>query len=495
MTKQSQPPRKRTLGQGLVEFALVLPFLLLLIFGIIEFARIFAAWLAVQNGARFGVRYAITGEFNPAYCDEAMAFYRAHDIDGRATDLGASPQILPLILSTAQDTYDNPLDADPADPANDCNIPRQPAHDGLPAVDAAQSNLMSGALQDFARLLSIHDAAQAGSVAIALDPSVSGNYLNYLQNQTTYPSYSQADRGQPYSAGFFFVTICANNMDFDGTYNYSPAPSGVDPETLRFPTPCLVPNRYNRTSFRYTDSPGQPAERVRVVVTFRHPLITPFVSSLWPTVRLESSREGIVESFRKPRDVVLPQGVQGLPSLTPTSTITPTPTQTNTFTATPTRTSTPTPTQTSTRTSTPTPSNTSTRTSTPSLTPTANCTFYSLDPATLSGTSTRRVNYVMQVTGVNPTAYIEDVTFTWGYYASVSSDSVASFRNNGTGLTGGTYTNLTGSPTSWTTTGTGGGTFADGLTFQIRFSDSSAGSWSSEYDGTQFGISITLSDG
>ena len=59
-------PRRRsprTLGQGLVEFAVVLPILLALIFGIIEFSRIFAAWLAVQNAARSVARYAITGRF------------------------------------------------------------------------------------------------------------------------------------------------------------------------------------------------------------------------------------------------------------------------------------------------------------------------------------------------------------------------------------------------------------------------------------------------
>ncbi|HRE28186.1 MAG TPA: pilus assembly protein, partial [Anaerolineales bacterium] len=50
-------------GQGLLEFALITPLLLALIFGIIEFSRIFAAWLAVQNAARYGVRYAITGGF------------------------------------------------------------------------------------------------------------------------------------------------------------------------------------------------------------------------------------------------------------------------------------------------------------------------------------------------------------------------------------------------------------------------------------------------
>ena len=39
-------------GQTLVEFALTLPILLLLLFGIIEFGRIFQAWVTLQNAAR-----------------------------------------------------------------------------------------------------------------------------------------------------------------------------------------------------------------------------------------------------------------------------------------------------------------------------------------------------------------------------------------------------------------------------------------------------------
>ena len=60
--------RSKRKGQGLVEFALILPVLLVLVFVIIELARVLAAWLAVENGARFAVRYAVTGEFDPAQC-------------------------------------------------------------------------------------------------------------------------------------------------------------------------------------------------------------------------------------------------------------------------------------------------------------------------------------------------------------------------------------------------------------------------------------------
>lgn len=48
-------------GQGLVEFALILPLLLLLLLGIIEGARVIVAYITVQNAARESARYAVTG--------------------------------------------------------------------------------------------------------------------------------------------------------------------------------------------------------------------------------------------------------------------------------------------------------------------------------------------------------------------------------------------------------------------------------------------------
>ena len=46
-------------GQGLVEFALVALFLLLVMFAIIDFARVFFGYATMANGVREGARYAI----------------------------------------------------------------------------------------------------------------------------------------------------------------------------------------------------------------------------------------------------------------------------------------------------------------------------------------------------------------------------------------------------------------------------------------------------
>jgi hypothetical protein len=68
----SHPPstavRRHFRAQSAVEFALVLPILLFTLFVIIELARLLYSWMAIENGARFGVRYAVTGEYNDLYC-------------------------------------------------------------------------------------------------------------------------------------------------------------------------------------------------------------------------------------------------------------------------------------------------------------------------------------------------------------------------------------------------------------------------------------------
>ena len=55
-------------GQALVEFALIISVLLMMIFLIVESARILWAWNTVQNAAREGARYAITGQAERPNC-------------------------------------------------------------------------------------------------------------------------------------------------------------------------------------------------------------------------------------------------------------------------------------------------------------------------------------------------------------------------------------------------------------------------------------------
>jgi hypothetical protein len=57
-------------GQTLIEFALALIFLLLFMFLLVETGRILWGWVSVQNAARLGARYAVTGNFEPEFAAE-----------------------------------------------------------------------------------------------------------------------------------------------------------------------------------------------------------------------------------------------------------------------------------------------------------------------------------------------------------------------------------------------------------------------------------------
>ncbi|NUQ56510.1 MAG: pilus assembly protein, partial [Dehalococcoidia bacterium] len=48
--------RRTDAGQALVEFALVLPVMLMMLFALVDFGRGFYTWLVVTNAAREGAR-------------------------------------------------------------------------------------------------------------------------------------------------------------------------------------------------------------------------------------------------------------------------------------------------------------------------------------------------------------------------------------------------------------------------------------------------------
>ena len=83
-TSMKQPSR-RGRGQGLVEFALVLPILLLVIFGIIDFGRAVYAYNTIGNAARTGGRVAIVSQ--TASSIQAAAINQAVALGTRPSDV------------------------------------------------------------------------------------------------------------------------------------------------------------------------------------------------------------------------------------------------------------------------------------------------------------------------------------------------------------------------------------------------------------------------
>jgi len=342
--------KKKMSAQSMVEFALVLPVLLALIFGIIEFGRLFQAWLSVQNSARFAVRYAVTGNYDFGYCDDAATFLAGSDAFTKYETNN--------IVSAVDPAYADTYGGDP----QDCKIPNDFQTDlrgrspfssmtgnaqQLALSEAIQN--MTAALQDYARLQSIHDITEKDAFAIAMDPTVHDEH----------------------ELGYFNVVVYSSRLIANGG-----AVTFSDPANNVYW--AVTPN----------EDPGGPSDRVAIGVDFNHPLITPFLMSVWPYVHLTTVREGIIENFRSAKTINVAPPIS-MP--TPTASFTPsiTPSPTSTFTNTPTSTFTPTPSYTPSNTSTPTvtftpsvtntatytitPSRTPTTTLTPSLTPTLSC--------------------------------------------------------------------------------------------------------------------------
>jgi len=266
-------------GQALTEFAITLPVLLLLIFGVIEFGRLLFSWLAVQNAARMGLRYAITGQYDDGYCDEAAtALYYETGIDYVSADL--------------------------VDGKSDCFIPSS----------YSNSAELSEDLVDWARLPSILDVTRAGGAGLYVKDSVLGSYTSFLG------SHNIGDIGQPDEDGYFHATICSTRFNYD-KYNYD------------------IPMCKDKVSGALMDDAGFPGDRVFVEVSYQHPMLLPFISSLWPNVSLKSHREGIVEKYRTSRLQAEIGVFTPMPTWTPTITATTeggiTPTNTSTPTSTP----------------------------------------------------------------------------------------------------------------------------------------------------------------
>ncbi len=328
-SKHLHPPKK---GQGMVEFAIALPLLLLLLVGIIEFGRMLQSWMAIQNGARFAIRYLVTGEYNPAYCEAAA----------QALDL------------TTADTYGG-------DPAGDCKVPDSYGND---------SRDLTYALVDWARLPSALDTAEVGAVSIAIDDSVSGNYLELLD------THAVSALGSPDAPRYFHATICSNR---DGDSNHQADfwwRDNTDPVTC-----------YDSIHDYIMDDAGGPGDRVRVYITYNYTTIVPFISNWWPVVPLTAWREGIVERFRTSR-------ISGIGSEIvnqPTDTSTPTPTGT------------PSPS--------PTASDTPTATASPTPTATPDCSPYSLDAFTLASGNV----YITVRNNSNAAVNVTNMVFNWDY--------------------------------------------------------------------------------
>lgn len=139
-------------GQTLVEFALTLPILLLLMFGVIEFGRIFQAWVTLQNAARTAIRYAVTGQYDQKVFPH----------------IDTQPWT-PLDPSPGEAGYND--DGVPCPFSEDVTQPEFKNHWGH--VCDPRSDDDKWLRQEFVRLISITEQARLGAAGLALqDPAL-----------------------------------------------------------------------------------------------------------------------------------------------------------------------------------------------------------------------------------------------------------------------------------------------------------------------------------
>jgi hypothetical protein len=434
--------RRRRQGQTLAEFALTLPILLLLMFGIIEFGRIFQAWVTLQNAARTAARYASTYQYDD------NTFPLTLEID--QTNLNHPNDFVPCVDDGPESfrTYRGPANNESPSvdrrgtiatiyPNGASNPPVQIYTGGIESLFATwydgrncdpRSLDDQDRRRDMARLLSIMYEARRGAAGLAIESNQWGaptaanartDLVNnwpqwaWFQNWNVPPQRSDqrawfhvmicSDRLRPADSNSYFqastnggsfVPIASRFVPYvgestlavNGTITNPWAPSCLLNETYN-PVPAGMLNNAGRPWM----DPGGPGDTVLVVVTFNHPLITPL--GLAPYLTMQARRSAIVETFNNTRSrsaigAIAPAGANA-PTLTYTPTNTPPPSPTRT----------PIPSQTP----------TATVTNTPSPIPPFTCDLITLNTARLDANT----YYINIRNDNNEPTYITRVSFNW----------------------------------------------------------------------------------
>ena len=110
-TARNRRPRQTDSGAAAVELALLLPVLLLVLFGIVDFGRMYNAQIALSEAAREGVRgLALGTSSNPTSTVQAAA-YPVTGVSVAYTTCPANPQATDFatVTATSQFSYVTPV--------------------------------------------------------------------------------------------------------------------------------------------------------------------------------------------------------------------------------------------------------------------------------------------------------------------------------------------------------------------------------------------------
>ncbi len=374
--------REKDKGQGIAELALVLPVLLMVVFGTIEMARLIQTYLAVQHAAREGARYAVVGLPSEAECATAYGHScEARLVNGDVCPTEYSAFRTEAIKDKAREAAIglpwDPTETNPLAPrylgvsvqgqpsffdAADMDCPGVPGARvrvrvffNLPVMTPVLSGLMP-TIQVSAETEMINEGfqtwvgAQAPPVLTVmptlepLDTDGDGLYDNEeYMGQCPYVNNADSDYD-----GISDGTEVDQGWNACDPYNpYTPTPEVDPPTPTNTPTATPIPLQIN-----------EPLRGNDVVVTgVGDPSYLPVSLEVWDWTTNTRLGYGIIESSRTFRIEVSPPlvighkirvfgsyawdeatvvGATNTPTNTPTATNTPTPTSTRTPTATPT---------------------------------------------------------------------------------------------------------------------------------------------------------------
>lgn len=316
--------QRRRKGQTLAEFALTLPILLILTFGVIEFGRAFQAWVTLQNSAREAARYASTGAYNqdrfplntsgvndpdsvvPCVYDDWRGTINANYYPNDPTD--PADRMMIYVADSDPATPDESLFATWWDGRN-CE-PNVPEHQDM--------------RKDIVRIFSIAERARIGAAGLALGPDPFSNVSTMqaakdaLYGVWERPVPGSGQYFQPEGSdapSYFNVMVCSDRAPLDkgSSRSNADAPrryiSIVDPDDVprggvdnRAPVcvlneiPAATIAGATRNGGKPWLDPGGPGDSVFIVVSFNHPLITPL--GLSPYLPLQARRTAVNEAFR-----------------------------------------------------------------------------------------------------------------------------------------------------------------------------------------------------
>ncbi|MCA9881340.1 MAG: pilus assembly protein [Anaerolineae bacterium] len=304
---------RRRRGQTLAEFSISLPLLLILVFGIVEFGRMFQSWVTIQNSARAAARYAVTGRYNEdrydidtllpctVALDETDLAPGTYDVEYLAADGSTATRTVSIFNSAVlggEDVYATWYGE------TDC----------FPDAQSLDRR------EDMLRLASIYDEAWDGSTGLLREDLRTGP-IDTPPSATDIKDFLYSYWGNPSpdsdSRGWFHVEICSSREQQHSDSLTDIVPINADAlEYRRYhdlePTAdypygaCLLQEQPDASAPGAGDIPDQygvpwadaggGGERVMIGIIYNHPLITPL--GLAPYVRMTARRAAVNEAFR-----------------------------------------------------------------------------------------------------------------------------------------------------------------------------------------------------